>query len=88
MERIILRDPTIIPPFAEPARDLRILNKPLWLLQRDLLKTYGRSATEIDHLSEVAEIAAEDERIVYRDNLFFNAELIDTFIREARKKTK
>ncbi len=86
MERIILRDPTIIPPFAEPARDLRILNKPLWLLQRDLLKTYGKSATEIDHLSEVAEIAAVDERIVYRDNLFFNAELIDTFIREARMR--
>lgn len=86
MERIILRDPTLIPPFAEPARELRILNKPLWLLQRDLLKVYGKKAIEIDHLAEVAEIPAHDERLIYRDNLFFNAELINTFIQEARTR--
>lgn len=86
MERIILRDPKLIPPFAEPARELRILNKPLWLLQRDLLKAYSKSAVEIDQLAEVSELPAHDERIVYRDNLFFNAELIDTFIHEARKR--
>lgn len=86
MERIILRDPTLILPFAEPARELRILNKPLWLLQRDLLKVYGKKAIEIDHLAEVAEIPAHDERLIYRDNLFFNAELINTFIQEARAR--
>ncbi|WP_322813892.1 multidrug transporter [Chloroflexus sp.] len=86
MERIVLRDPTLIPPFAEPARELRILNKPLWLLQRDLLKVYGKKAIEIDHLAEVAEIPAHDERLIYRDNLFFNAELINTFIQEARAR--
>lgn len=86
MERIILRDPTLIPPFAEPARELRILNKPLWLLQRDLLKVYGKKAIEIGHLAEVAEIPAHDERLIYRDNLFFNAELINTFIQEARTR--
>lgn len=86
MERIILRDPTLIPPFAEPARELRILNKPLWLLQRDLVKAYGKSAIEIDHLAEVAELPATDERLIYRDNLYFNAALIDTFMSEARKR--
>ena len=28
---------TFIEPFNEPARDLRIQNKPLWLAQRDVL---------------------------------------------------
>ena len=37
MIKIIICDETLIPPFNEPARDLRVLNKPLWLHQRDVL---------------------------------------------------
>ncbi|NNJ10973.1 multidrug transporter [Chloroflexales bacterium ZM16-3] len=86
MRRIIIRDFTTVEPFAEPARDLRILNKYLWLMQRDLLKAYYSRTTEVDTPEELAEqIAQSDEELViYRDNLFFNAALIDTFMARAR----
>lgn len=90
MERIIIRDYSIIPPFAEPARELRILNKPLWLLQRDLLKVHCKGSMEIESISELDEKVpvGDDELLVYRDNLFFNAALIDAFISEARKAAR
>ena len=86
MQRIIIRERSNIPPFAEPARELRILNKPLWLLQRDLLKAYCKGSIEIDTIAELDEKAPPDdeELLVYRDNLFFNAALIDAFIAQAR----
>ncbi len=82
MKRIVIRERTPIPPFGEPARDLRILNKPLWLLQRDLLSPYCRGALEVDSLSDVP--GDREELLVYRDNLFFNEDLISTFINTAR----
>lgn len=85
MERVVILDKTIIPPFAEPARDLRILNKPLWLLQRDLLKAYCKGSAEIGEIGELADFPLDgQELLVHRDNLFFNAALIDTFIAAAR----
>jgi UDP-N-acetylglucosamine diphosphorylase / glucose-1-phosphate thymidylyltransferase / UDP-N-acetylgalactosamine diphosphorylase / glucosamine-1-phosphate N-acetyltransferase / galactosamine-1-phosphate N-acetyltransferase len=82
MKRIIIRERTVIPPFGEPARDLRILNKPLWLLQRDLLSQYCRGALEVDALDEIP--ADSEELLVHRDNLFFNEHLIRAFIEQAR----
>ena len=82
MKRIVIRERTPIPPFGEPARDLRILNKPLWLLQRDLLAHHCRGALEVDSLSEIPR--ERDELLVHRDNLFFNDQLIDTFIAQAK----
>lgn len=82
MKRIVIRERTPIPPFGEPARDLRILNKPLWLLQRDLLNHHCRGAQEVDSLSEIPR--EREELLVYRDNLFFNEFLIDTFIALAK----
>lgn len=82
MKRIILVERTIIPPFGEPARELRILNKPLWLLQRDLLKSHCKGALEVDSLDAIP----ANERgplLVHKDNLFFNQELVDTFISKA-----
>jgi acetyltransferase-like isoleucine patch superfamily enzyme len=86
MERIIIRDYSIIAPFAEPARELRIMNKPLWLLQRDLLKAHCKGSTEIDSIAELDEkvSSSDNELLVYRDNLYFNAALIDEFIAQAR----
>lgn len=84
MRRVTIRDYRIIPPFDEPARDLRILNKPLWVLQRDLLSQYCRGALEVDSLSEIPR--TREELLVYRDNLFFNEQLIQTFIEEARSR--
>jgi carbonic anhydrase/acetyltransferase-like protein (isoleucine patch superfamily) len=82
MKRIVIRDRTPIPPFGEPARDLRILNKPLWLLQRDLLAHHCRGALEVDSLSEIPR--DREELLVHRDNLFFNDRLINSFIEQAR----
>ncbi|HEU4328264.1 MAG TPA: multidrug transporter [Roseiflexaceae bacterium] len=83
MKRIVIRDGTIIPPFGEPARDLRILNKPLWLLQRELLTRHCRGTMEVDSISEIP--SDREELLVYRDNLYFNQDLVDTFIAEAKK---
>lgn len=82
MKRIVIRERTPIPPFGEPARDLRILNKPLWLLQRDLLTHHCRGALEVDSLTEIPK--DREELLVHRDNLFFNDLLIDTFIEQAK----
>jgi carbonic anhydrase/acetyltransferase-like protein (isoleucine patch superfamily) len=83
MKRIVIRDGTIIPPFGEPARDLRILNKPLWLLQRELLTRHCRGSIEVDSISEIS--AGQEPLLVHRDNLYFNQELIDTFIAQAQQ---
>ena len=82
MKRFVIRERTPIPPFGEPARDLRILNKPLWVLQRDILAPHCRGALEVDSLDEIP--PERDEILVYRDNLFFNQALIDAFISGAR----
>lgn len=82
MKRVVLRERTLIPPFGEPARDLRVLNKPLWLLQRDLLSPYCRGALEVDSLTEIP--PDRDELLVHRDNLFFNQALISAFVAEAQ----
>lgn len=83
MKRIMVRNTTPVPPFDEPARELRILNKPLWLLQRDLLSRHCKGALEIDSPDDIPD-QSDEELLVCRDNLFFNQELIDTFISSAR----
>jgi len=62
---------------------LRILNKPLWLLQRDLLSRYCKGAEEVQSLHEIP-LIADEELFVHRDNLYFNEHLIDDFITRAR----
>lgn len=83
MKRITVRDTTPILPFGEPARELRILNKPLWLLQRDLLARHCKGVLEVDSLSEIPRVI-DEELLVCKDNLLFNADLIDTFIAQAQ----
>jgi len=83
MKRIVLREPTPIPPFGEPARELRILNKPLWLLQRDLLARHCQSTMELDIDDQLP--TDDVELLIHKDNQFFNGPLIDTFIEQARK---
>lgn len=82
MKRVVVRQPTPIAPFGEPARDLRLLNKPLWLLQRDMLSRHCQSTIEIDAGDELP--SGSEELLVHCDNHFFNADLIDTFIDRAR----
>ena len=74
MLKIILQDPRYIPPFNERARDLRILNKPLWLTQRDVLAPYTDREMEIG-LRDPACPRSHEACLVYRDNLLFRRSL-------------
>ena len=91
MRKYIIEDTRLISPFNERARDLRILNKPLWLAQRDALAPYTREERPtVGSLEEVPNHRDKDrvETIVYRDNLFFDPPFIDEFIRRAREQRK
>jgi carbonic anhydrase/acetyltransferase-like protein (isoleucine patch superfamily) len=97
MIKIILCDETLIPPFNEPARNLRVLNKPLWLYQRDVLSPYCHQEIEIreeiKHPLEILDKAGQEiplnqELLVYRDNLFFDAHLLAAFLEGAQAKAR
>ena len=81
MQKVILRDHRRISPFMEVARDLRILNKPLWLYQRDVLARHCASEIVIDALDQVPR--DPEPLLVYRDSIFFNPPLMDEFLRRA-----
>ena len=83
MLKVILQTPRHIPPFNEPARDLRIQNKPLWLNQRDLLAPYVTREIELAPGAHLP--VSHDPMIVYRDNLFFDIDYITEFMSRARK---
>jgi carbonic anhydrase/acetyltransferase-like protein (isoleucine patch superfamily) len=84
MLKVILNAQHPITPFNEPARDLRIQNTPLWLHQRNLLTPYTTREVELKPGQRFPQ--QRDEMIVYRDNIFFDEEYINTFIKLARKK--
>ena len=83
MLKIILQDPKYISPFNERARDLRVQNKPLWLIQRDVLSPYTDQEIEITPESPLP--IFEGPAIVYRDNLFFDSAFISSFLAQAQK---
>jgi carbonic anhydrase/acetyltransferase-like protein (isoleucine patch superfamily) len=83
MRKVIIRDKRKIAPFNEPARELRVLNKPLWLHQRDILEPYCQSEIEVDFFEQIPN-GDYEEMLVYRDNLFFDKDFIDTFLSKAR----
>lgn len=86
MHKVILQDKRKIPPFNEPARDLNVLNKPLWLFQRDLLAQYTTEEREVDSINEIEKDRAET--LVYRDNLYFDQVFIEEFITRAKASGK
>jgi carbonic anhydrase/acetyltransferase-like protein (isoleucine patch superfamily) len=87
MRKVIIRDKRKISPFNEPARELRVLNKPLWLHQRDVLEPYCESEIEVDFFEQIPD-GEYEETLVYRDNLFFDIAFIETFLKKARSLGK
>jgi carbonic anhydrase/acetyltransferase-like protein (isoleucine patch superfamily) len=87
MRKIIILDESLIPPFNEPARKLRVLNKPLWLYQQDVLARHCAQELEVESLDDIP-VNPETEMLVYRDNLFFDQHFIDEFIERARASGK
>lgn len=86
MLKIILQNPHTIPPFNERARDLRILNQPLWLAQRDVLAPYIHREIELPFDMELP--TTNEECIVYRDNLYFDSAYIQAFLKAAKATGK
>jgi len=86
MIKVILKNPRFIPPFNEPARDLRIQNKPLWLNQRDLLARYTTREVELEPAQRLPLL--HEPMLVYRDNLYFDEGYITEFMRQAQKKNR
>jgi UDP-N-acetylglucosamine diphosphorylase / glucose-1-phosphate thymidylyltransferase / UDP-N-acetylgalactosamine diphosphorylase / glucosamine-1-phosphate N-acetyltransferase / galactosamine-1-phosphate N-acetyltransferase len=83
MLKIILQNKRSIMPFNEPARDLRIQNKPLWLAQRDLLAPYTDREIELPPGERMPQ--THEACIVYRDNLWFNEPYLTAFLQEAMR---
>jgi len=83
MLKVILSAPNRIPPFNEPARDLRIQNAPLWLWQRNVLAPYVTKEMELAAREPLPRV--HEATLVHRNNLFFDAEYIRAFIAKARK---
>ncbi len=84
MLKIILQDPHYLSPFNERARDLRIMNKPLWLAQRDVLTPYVNRELELPIGAPLPDVHVEC--IVHQDNLFFDSAYIQAFFDEAIKR--
>ncbi len=83
MRKVILRHNPFISPFNEPARDLRVMNKPLWLRQRDQLAGYTTEEREVQS-GRFEDVPPDPvEQVVYRDNLFFGHDYLDRFLLEA-----
>ena len=83
MRKIILSDKRPVWPFNEPARELRVLNKPLWLHQRDLLTRYASQEVTVNSFDELG--PERTETFAYRENLFFDQSFLEEFISKARR---
>jgi UDP-N-acetylglucosamine diphosphorylase / glucose-1-phosphate thymidylyltransferase / UDP-N-acetylgalactosamine diphosphorylase / glucosamine-1-phosphate N-acetyltransferase / galactosamine-1-phosphate N-acetyltransferase len=86
MLKIILQASRPIPPFNEPARDLRIQNQPLWLLQRNLLASYTTREMELPPGARLPQ--TREPMLVYRDNLFFDEHYLRAFLSIARYRRR
>ncbi|GIV64444.1 MAG: multidrug transporter [Chloroflexota bacterium] len=84
MLKIILQCPRYLEPFNERARDLRIVNKPLWLQQRDVLAPYTTRELELPPEARLPQ--TREPCIVYRDNLFFDDGFMQAFMKEALRR--
>jgi carbonic anhydrase/acetyltransferase-like protein (isoleucine patch superfamily) len=87
MRKVIIRDKRKIEPFNEPARQLPVLNKPLWLHQKDILEPYCDAEIEVDFFEQIPG-GHDQETLVYRDNLFFDEAFIQAFLARARSQGK
>jgi len=83
MLKIILQSTHPVVPFNEPARDLRIQNKPLWLAQRDALAPFATREMELPPNGRLPQ--TREACLVYRDNLWFDEFYIRAFLAEAAR---
>ncbi len=88
LRRFVIEDKALITPFNEPASQLNIMNKPLWMHHSDILDVVCGAANvepPLDSIDDLPENTDRgDEIIVYRDNLYFDQEFFEEFYKEAR----
>lgn len=84
MLKIILQELRLLQPFNERARDLRVMNKPLWLNQRDVLEPFTTRELELAPWDPLPK--SDIPCLVYRDNLYFDRAYIEAFLGEANKR--
>lgn len=86
MRRVAIEAPRHIPPFNEPARQITLQSRPLWLHQRELFAPYIDSEIEYPdwHIARQFETPNPQETIVYSDNIYFNSELLAEFVSRAQ----
>lgn len=85
--KVIIRDRQKIFPFNEPARDLRVLNKKLYVHQSDVVDEVLSPGyvTEVREVDSLADLDAKDvETVAFRDNLFFDQAFLSSFVERAR----
>lgn len=87
MRRVAILKKQHIFPFNEPARELRVLNKPLKVHQRDVLLKHCDSVIEYPSFDQIPR-QDKSEMLIYYDNIFFDQPFIDTFVAEAKKRGK
>lgn len=90
MQRYIIEDARHIPPFNEPASLLTVGLKPLKIHHDDLfLKLFRRGldlGTPLKNREDVRLVTGQ--AVVYRDNLWFDEEFLDYFLRHARQSQR
>jgi len=87
MLRVVLHEPRPIWPFNEPARDLRLQNQPLWAWQNEILRAFT-SAELVLPPGQPWPTDLHQPILAYRDNIFFNAPFVETFLAQARARNR
>lgn len=82
MIKIIINVLQNVDPFNEPARELRILDKPLWLHHRDILGPFCHREREYKPHQPIE--ATTEPTIIYKDNLFFDEVSFSAFLDVAK----
>ena len=90
MYRYVIEDEQHVLPFNEPASLLTIGLKPLKLHQEDVLIDFlGKDCVLAGTFDDASQITTvQGEAVVYRDNLWFDAEFFEYFITHARGAKK
>lgn len=90
VQRYIIEDHRPVPPYNERATELTIGTKPLKIIHDELFNDlFGKDLKLGSPLRDRTELnQVQGTAIVYRDNLWFDAEFLETFITAARRSKR
>lgn len=90
MNRYYIEDLHPVPPFNQPASELTIGTRPLKIHQENLFAEYLGQSMELKGVFKDSSqlIDVKGESVVYRDNLWFDKEFLQYFMKRARASKK